>query len=67
MSIEIRQLSIKANVMQRACDGDDADTTGDETVSNAQGGRKLDEETRNEILAECRALVLDLLSRARER
>jgi hypothetical protein len=66
MSIEIRQLSIKSNVIQRI--GDDADTTGDETLeSSALRGQKLDEETRNEILAECRALVLDLLDRARER
>ncbi|HTI18916.1 MAG TPA: DUF5908 family protein [Trinickia sp.] len=66
MSIEIRQLSIKANVVQRV--GENIDTAGGDTLAgHARRGKKLDEEARQEILAECRALVLDLLSRARER
>jgi hypothetical protein len=76
MSIEIRQLSIKSNVIQRAA-GEGTGESGTEAGKRASGGKphigsacsgtQLDEDTRNDILAECRAMVLDLLSRSRER
>ena len=74
MSIEIRQLSIKSNVIQRAsgeADGAAASGTGSSGgkphIGSACAGTQLDEDARNDILAECRAMVLDLLSRSRER
>ena len=72
MSIEIRQLSIKSNVIQRAggesgAAAGRASSGGKPHIGSACSGTQLDEETRNDILAECRAMVLDLLSRSRER
>ena len=78
MSIEIRQLSIKSNVVQRAGgEGSGAGTGtgasgagssgGKPHIGSACSGTQLDEETRNDILAECRTMMLDLLSRSRER
>lgn len=80
MSIEIRQLSIKSNVIQRAGgEGGGASAAGPAAssgvdmfrgkphIGSACSGSQLDEETRNDILSECRAMVLDLLSRSRER
>ncbi|WP_050478914.1 DUF5908 family protein [Herbaspirillum rhizosphaerae] len=76
MSIEIRQLSIRSNVIQRA-GGEGTGETGATGASSSSGhkpaigsacaGAQLDEDARNDILAECRAMVLDLLSRSRER
>ncbi|HEY4319218.1 MAG TPA: DUF5908 family protein [Herbaspirillum sp.] len=76
MSIEIRQLSIKSNVVQRA-GGEGSGEAGAAAGKGSAGGKplfgsacagtQLDEDTRNEILAECRAMMLDLLSRSRER
>ncbi|WP_034292913.1 DUF5908 family protein [Herbaspirillum sp. RV1423] len=73
MSIEIRQLSIKSNVMQRAggeggdSGGEGKSSGGKPLIGSACAGTKLDEDTRNELLAECRAMMLDMLSRSRER
>jgi hypothetical protein len=72
MSIEIRQLSIKSNVIQRAEGESGAEagklaSGGKPHIGSACSGTQLDEDTRNDILAECRAMVLDLLSRSRER
>lgn len=66
MSIEIRQLSIKSNVIQRA-GGESGAEAGKPHIGSACSGTQLDDDTRNDILAECRAMVLDLLSRSRER
>lgn len=74
MSIEIRQLNIKSNVIQRAGGESAGESAGGRGASggtphigSACAGTQLDEEARNDILAECRAMVLDLLSRSRER
>lgn len=78
MSIEIRQLNIKSNVIQRAggegasesgtgASGGKGTSGGTPHIGSACAGTQLDEESRNDILAECRAMVLDLLSRSRER
>ena len=71
MSIEIRQLNIKSNVIQRAGSdgGSEAASAsgGKPLIGSACAGTKLDEDARNDILAECRTMVLDLLSRSRER
>jgi hypothetical protein len=66
MAIEIRQLSIKSNVVQRATD--DA-AEGDSSPHDRAdcSGAQLDETSRSELLAECRAMVLEMMSRARER
>ncbi len=76
MSIEIRQLSIKSNVVQRA-GGEGESESGAAAgrgssgakplIGSACAGAQLDEDARSDILAECRAMVLDLLSRSRER
>jgi hypothetical protein len=75
MSIEIRQLNIKSSVMQQAGGKDDAVSQGGAAksaggrplIGSACAGTQLDEDTRSDILAECRAMVLDLLNRSRER
>jgi Family of unknown function (DUF5908) len=73
MSIEIRQLNIKSNVIQRAGGKDGAGSEGDGAsggkplIGSACAGAQLDEDTRSDILAECRTMMLDLLSRSRER
>lgn len=70
MSIEIRQLSIKTSVLQQnSGEGGGTATSSHATPSagTAYAGTQLDEDIRNDILAECRAMVLDLLSRSRER
>jgi hypothetical protein len=75
MSIEIRQLNIKSNVVQQAGGNDGAGSDsggakfsgGKPFIGSACAGTQLDEDTRNDILAECRAMMVDLLSRSRER
>ena len=57
MSIEIRQLLIKSNVVQRCATG-------------GEGGGDADEqraEMHEDILAQCRELVLDILAQRGER
>jgi len=63
MSIEIGQLSIKSNVVQQAA-GEGGVAPQDDM---AEALPVLDAQMRAELLAECRALVLDLLDRAKER
>lgn len=58
MSIEIRQLLIKSNVIQRcATGGSDGDVDADEQRA----------EMHEDILAQCRELVLDILAQRGER
>ncbi|VVE33423.1 hypothetical protein PIN31115_03756 [Pandoraea iniqua] len=64
MSIEIGQLSIKSNVVQQAA-GEGGVAPQDDDMAEALP--VLDAQMRAELLAECRALVLDLLDRAKER
>lgn len=64
MSIEIRQLNIKSNVVE--------DGPGQPAASSAAAGDRasvqtLSDEARSEILAECKTMLIDLLSRGRER
>jgi hypothetical protein len=67
MSIEIRQLSIKSNILQQTPgSGNQVDGRKSE-LRDSCGSQGMAEETRNEILAECKSLLLDLLSRNRER
>ncbi|MFJ3047920.1 DUF5908 family protein [Herbaspirillum chlorophenolicum] len=72
MSIEIRQLSIKSNVTQQA-DGSSGSGSGTTVGRPRAGGcggcgdSENSEEARNDMLAACREMVLDLLSRSRER
>ena len=56
MSIEIKQLHIKSNVVQRAEDGKD----------DAEPSEKM-EALKQELLAECKDLILDVLRDMRER
>jgi hypothetical protein len=67
MSIEIRQLSIKSNVLQQASGTDDQASCEKSDFGSSSELQVLTEETRNEILAECKSMLLDLLSRNRER
>ena len=54
MTVEVRQLIVKSNVLQRhEADGLD--------------GAQLHEETRKAILEECRRLILDTLQEMKER
>lgn len=61
MSIEIRQLNIKSNIVQ--------DTPGQvpPPAAGGAGAQLLSDEARSEILAECKTMLADLLSRSRER
>ncbi|VVD71834.1 hypothetical protein PPN31114_00650 [Pandoraea pneumonica] len=64
MSIEIGQLSIKSNVIQQAPgEGGPLPVPADAP----EGEAVFDAQARADLLAECRALVLDLLERAKER
>jgi hypothetical protein len=56
MSIEIKQLHIKSNVVQRAAKGED------EARSSVDA-----ESLKEELLAECKDLILDVLREQRER
>jgi hypothetical protein len=56
MSIEIKQLHIKSNVVQRADEGKDDGEPSEEMVALKQ-----------ELLAECKDLILDTLRDLRER
>jgi len=67
MSIEIRQLNIKSSVLQQAAGAAPEQGGGQPHIGSACAGQALDEESRNDILAECKAMVLDLMSRSRER
>lgn len=60
MSIEIRQLLIKSNVAQRR---DAADAGGCADSTEAQSTDVM----REDILAECRRLILEVLSERGER
>lgn len=64
MPIEIGHLSIKSTVVQRAADnvGLPASMEDPSAVSHA-----FDEQARAELLADCRALVREMLERAKER
>ncbi|MGC7402966.1 DUF5908 family protein [Pandoraea pneumonica] len=64
MSIEIGQLSIKSNVIQQAPGESSALPSADDAPETVSG---FDAQARADLLAECRALVLDLLERAKER
>jgi hypothetical protein len=57
MSIEIKQLHIKSSVVQRAKDGGDDDAE----PSEQQAAMK------EELLAECKTLILDVLRELQER
>ncbi|SFA98909.1 hypothetical protein SAMN04515620_11130 [Collimonas sp. OK607] len=67
MSIEIRQLSIKSSVTQQADGGRGTGTVDGRTQAGGCGNAQDSEETRNDLLAACREMVLDLLSRSKER
>ncbi len=54
MPIEVRQLVINSNVLQKSCAQDD---------SNGGGSKELKEE----ILEECKQLVLEMLREEKER
>jgi hypothetical protein len=56
MSIEIKQLHIKSNVVQRADDSKDDGEPSEEMQAMKQ-----------ELLAECKDLILDVLRDLRER
>ncbi len=56
MSIEIKQLQIKSHVVQRAEDGKDDSEPSEAT-----------EAFKEELLAECKELILDTLRDLRER
>ncbi len=56
MSIEIKQLHIKSNVVQRADSGRDDGEPSEELATMKQ-----------ELLAECKDLILDVLRDLRER
>ena len=71
MSIEIRQLNIKSNVLQS---GESTENTAASVfkqphsgASACAGPQLLTEEARAELMDDCKAMVLDLLSRSRER
>lgn len=57
MSIEIRQLLIKSNVVQRCATGGEGDGDSDEQRA----------EMHEDILVQCRELVLDILAQRGER
>jgi hypothetical protein len=73
MSIEIRQLNIKSNVLQSGESTENAAASGSAAkqahpgASAYAGPQLLTEEARAELMDDCKAMVLDLLSRARER
>lgn len=67
MSIEIRQLNIKSNILQHTPESSNPPGGGKSDFRDSCGSQGLTEETRNEILAECKSMLLDLLSRSRER
>lgn len=54
MSIEIRQLVVKSNVLQRCGSGD-------------QGGEAPSEESRQELLEEMRGMIAEALRKSKER
>lgn len=56
MAIEIRQMLIKSNVIQRESDDDSSDHRNDDTESR-----------KAEILAECRRMIIDILNARKER
>jgi len=57
MSIEIKQLQIKSSVVQRCADGSGEDGDASEQTQSM----------KEEILAECKSLILDVLSELQER
>lgn len=59
MSIEVRQMVVKSSVLQRQGRG------GESVV--AAGDARMQERTKNEILAECRRLIAELLQERKER
>jgi hypothetical protein len=74
MSIEIRQLNIKSNVLQseEGTENTAASAASKQSHSGAgasacAGPQLLTEEARAELMTDCKAMLLDLLSRARER
>lgn len=67
MAIEIKQLSIRSNVVQTAPAGGRANDEPSGNVSAAVGGVRLDRKARESLLAECRAMVIEMMRRERER
>ncbi|MDR6394213.1 DUF5908 family protein [Herbaspirillum seropedicae] len=70
MAIEIKQLSIRSNVVQRAAYADDPGNPGSQAEQDALPGAPsatLDRSTRAALLEECRAMVIELLRRREER
>lgn len=59
MSVEIRQMVVKSNVLQR-CESDDVAATDKDKA-------QVPEEARSDILEECRKLVIEMLRERRER
>lgn len=57
MSIEVRQMVVKSNVLQR-CEQDGA---------NGREAVRIHEDSKNELLEECRKLILEMLRERRER
>lgn len=75
MAIEIKQLSIRSNVVQRAANGnsgnnghssEDGDSAVGETSVRAATST-LDHKTRAALLEECRLMVIEMLRRQGER
>ncbi len=72
MAIEIKQLSIRSNVVQRAVNGNSGDSgeggdsAGGETGVRAAAGT-LDHKARAALLEECRLMVIEMLRRQGER
>ncbi|AKM32323.1 hypothetical protein AB870_22815 [Pandoraea faecigallinarum] len=64
MPIEIGHLSIKSTVVQRAADHAGLPATMEDESATTY---TFDEQARSELLAQCRALVREMLERARER
>ncbi|VVD60415.1 DUF5908 family protein [Pandoraea anhela] len=64
MPIEIGHLSIKSTVVQRAAHSTELPSATDDLPLAIQA---FDEQARADLLAECRAIVREMLERARER
>ena len=67
MAIEIKQLSIRSNVVQRAAYADDPGSQAEEDALPGAPSATLDRSTRAALLEECRAMVIELLRRREER
>lgn len=59
MAIEVKQMVVRSNVLQKAGQSDDGGCAAEES--------KMPEEAKSEILDECKKLVMEMLREFKER